>query len=158
MVIQRLCTYEYRTYGQRTSKDISALSRLQVAWRYSKSLGAWRAQSYLIVTLTPRATLLSRENSQPWTGTTMAIIRNPNHHEWCTYCKGQYGANTLKGQKIAMWLVTGTKGQKTYYCNDCIAEITHWACNCSSPRTCTNRFDLNEQIATKQPPQVEMSF
>jgi hypothetical protein len=88
----------------------------------------------------------------------MAIIRNTNSHQFCDYCKQAFGVKTLKGQTLATWVVIGTKQQKTFYCNACIAEITHWNCECNQPRTCKNRFDLPEQIAYKQPPQVEMSF
>jgi hypothetical protein len=112
----------------------------------------------LIITLMPRPTLLSKENSQQWTGKTMAITRNLDGTKWCDYCKGQYGTKQEKGRTIASWVVTGHQGRRTFYCGNCAAEVTHWNCTCDKPKTCTKRFSFEKQLELKQPKQEEMSF
>ena len=158
MLIRQLTTSEFRICGARTSKDMSAHSKLRVAWRYSKLHGQWRVQTISIISLTEQRILPSRVNSAEWTGKTMAIIRNQDGTKWCDYCKGQYGPKQLRGQTIASWVVIGSTGRKTFYCGNCAAEVTHWNCTCNNPKTCTKRFSFEKQLELKQPKQEEMSF
>ena len=143
--------------GQPTSNIVSSRTKWQSVWRYSKSQERWKLQAIWILGMTEQHISRSQRSVQLLTGTSMAIIRNTNSHQWCEYCKGQYGHRTLKGQTIATWVVVGNK-KRSYYCGRCVAEITHWDCNCTDIYNCPNRFSLEDQIEIKQPPQVEMSF
>lgn len=161
MLIRQRTTYEFRTCGAHISKDMSALSRLRCAWRYSKSHDQWNLESLMIITLMPRLTSQYRENSQRWTGISMSVTRNTDYTRWCDVCKAAwYDKNKPQNRskiKIASWVVTGSQGRSSYYCGDCAADVTHWNCDCDNPRGCSNRFSLEEQVKGKLPPKLEMS-
>ena len=146
------------SYGVPTSRPLSSHTKLQYVWRWSRLHEAWKLQTISIVIQMEQPIWGLQGNLERWTGTRMAVIRNTNYKIWCDYCKSRYQAGTLKHETIARWTVIGSKGNRRFYCNDCVAEITHWACNCDQPRTCKKRFDLDQQLNYKTPTlEMEMS-